>query len=365
MQRAGRLVELSSARRGPFRFILMGDSGMGPITNEEAHSIPCEPLLSDNWAAGDTSLSKTASLMKTLTILAMVAALTGAGYAQMSILPPSSSTDGVPVQSIGVNAGTTHWDSTSTLGAFKVDSSTEGTAPITTVAYNPIGLPFSTAIPTAIQTSLNTLNANGGVVRAIFLGESAGWRDSLGYTRSGNYAGPQSYTAFAQMETNPSSGNPVNIQYGDHFDVSLAVGAAANFDLWFQGDGGQAAAGGDYTLFHPANSSNFTGPGNAMWSQQSLNVNTWIPSRASYMDVPTYVVGLEDWRLDMGSDRDYSDAVIGLQFFSADGTPLAPATPEPKTYGLIGAASLLGLAALRRYMRGKNRLFIATQAAGI
>jgi hypothetical protein len=154
------------------------------------------------------------------------------------------------------------------------------------------------------------------------------------------------------MEMNPASGNPVNVHYGDYFDVSLAAGAASNFDLWFKGDG-LASAAGVYTPFHPANSSNTVSPGNVMWAQQTVTANTWIASLGAYMDVTTYILGFEDWRLDRDSDHDYSDGVFALQFFTNSGTPFTP-VPEPSTYGLVGAVALLGLAALRRVTRKKR-----------
>src|ERR1035437_3851436 len=138
--------------------------------------------------------------MKTFITLAALAVFAGTGYGQMATLPPASTTDGVLINPIGVNAGTTHWDSTSSLGSFKVDSTTKGTASITTVAYNPLGLAFGTSMPSALQANLNTLNANGGTLRTIFLADSATWNDSLGYSYSGAFAGPQSFTALAKMQ---------------------------------------------------------------------------------------------------------------------------------------------------------------------
>lgn len=287
--------------------------------------------------------------MKTLITLAAVAALAGTGYAQMTTLPPASSTDGVLINPIGLNAGATHWDAPSGINSFKVDSLTKGTAGITTVAYNPIGLPFSTSMPWTVQANLDTMNAKGGIIRTIFLADSASWHDSLGYTYSGNFAGPQSFTTFGQMEVNPASVNPVNVKFGDYFDVSLLPGTASKFDLWFQGE--NATYGGDYTLFHPSNSSVNIAPGNALWGQQSLLTNTWNATLGAYVDITTYVVGLEDWRLDRGSDHDYSDAVIAFQFYTLTGAPAPQVVPEPAAYGLVGAAALLGLVALRRRTR--------------
>jgi len=292
--------------------------------------------------------------MKTSITLAAIAALTGSGFAQMATLPPASTSNGISIQSIGLNAGVTHWDSPAGISAFKAAGLTEGTNLINTLAYNPSGLSFGSALPASIQSALDTINANGGTIRTVFLSESAGWRNSLGYTYSGAYAGPQSYTAFADMadSATPQDG-PASISFGTYFDVSLQAGVASKFDLWFQGE--DATYGGDYTLFNPANSSNTSAPGNALWAQQALTTSTWSVLLNKYVDVSTYVVGLEDWRLNAGSDSDYSDAVIALQFFALDGTPIeGTVVPEPSTYGLIGAAALLGLVAIRRRTR-KNQ----------
>ncbi|MFT3781876.1 MAG: PEP-CTERM sorting domain-containing protein [Nibricoccus sp.] len=293
---------------------------------------------------------------KTLVVFAAVAALAATSRAQISPLPPSSTTDGISVQPIGLNAGATHWDSTTGLGAFKTVSGTQGTYLLTTAVPS---LTFSTTAPSSFTSSLGTLATNGGVLRTIFLSESAQWQDSLGYTRSGNIAGPQSYTVFNHIETNPAGG-PVNTAFGNYFDVNFAAGTFGNFDIWFQGDGG-TTYGGDYYAFHPTASLPYNPPGNTMWSQQTLAVNTWIASAGAYMDVMTYIVGFEDWRLDRGSDRDYSDAIIAFQFFTPSGTPFTP-VPEPATYGMIGAAALLGLAFIRRSSR-KKQLGVSTAAA--
>jgi len=283
-------------------------------------------------------------------MMAVVTALAGSGYAQIIALPPSSSTDGVLIQPIGLNSGITHWDNASGIASFKVDGLTEGTNRITSVAYNPIGLPFSTSMPASFQASLDQVNAKGGIIRTIFLSESAGWADSLGYTYSGNIAGPGSFTAFAQMHDTGSSGTPANISFGDYFDVNLAIGAEAKFDLWFQGQ--DAVNGADYTLFHPSNSSTSIAPGNVFWGQRTVTTNTWNANLGAYVDISTYVIGLEDWRLDRTSDVDYSDTIIALQFYSLTGAPLTPdAVPEPATYSLIGVVALLGIVSIRRFRR--------------
>lgn len=275
-----------------------------------------------------------------------MAALTGVGYAQLTPLPPASSTEGVAVQHIGSNGGATHWDSTSSLGAFKSFSLTDGAANIGT---NSLGLNFNASQPSAVQTNLSTVLSSGGTVRAVFLSESAMWRDSFGYSRDGNAAGTQSYTVFAAAEANPTSATD-NVVFGDYVDVNFAAGANKAFDFWLSAPGFGDSNGGVFTMFDPSKSSSYTAPGNVFWAQNSIAANTYVPSTGAYADVQTYLVSFEDWRLDRGSDRDYSDFVVGLQFFSPTGTPLTP-VPEPSTYSLIGASALLGLALFRRYRR--------------
>lgn len=290
--------------------------------------------------------------------LAAAAAFSSGAFAQMNPLPPSSATDGVLVQPIGLNSGSDHWDNTSSIGAYKPVSTTDGTAPINTPTYNPLGITFSASLPAIIQSRLETLNTNGGILRTIFLAESAGWHNSFGYTYDGNPASAtQSFTVFESMESNTTEATQ-NVTFGDFFDVSLAAGDLDDFDLWFQGAGTEGSdipdpatsPGGVYTLFRPENSTPFLAPGNILWAQESVVANTWIAPLGVYADVETYLVALEDWRLDRGSDVDYTDSIFAFQFYTVEGTPFTP-VPEPSTYGLIGAGALIGLIWLRRFKR--------------
>jgi len=62
----------------------------------------------------------------------------------------------------------------------------------------------------------------------------------------------------------------------------------------------------------------------------------------------TYLVAIEDWRLDRGSDADYSDLLIGLQVYTQSGTPFEPVpVPEPAELALAGGFALLAIAAHR------------------
>ena len=66
-------------------------------------------------------------MKKPIAIAAALIALTGSAYAQLAVLPPSSTTNGVNVQPIGINAGITHWDANPGLGAYNFAS--DGTLP--------------------------------------------------------------------------------------------------------------------------------------------------------------------------------------------------------------------------------------------
>jgi len=294
--------------------------------------------------------------MKTSVSLLALMAFTGTtAFAQLNPLPPPSLVDGIPVQSEGVNGGVTHWDNPSTLGGYKVVSTSSGDAPITSPTYNPAGLTFASTIPSVVTSIMNAINTNAGVVRTIFVGESAGWQNDLGYTYSGNPQGPGSFTTFPNIQVNPT---PATVAFGDFFDVPLAIGRASTFDLWLNGVGDFGTTnptpptqnGGVYTAFHPSNSAPFIGAGNVMWAQSPLMVSTFVPALGGYQDVATYLLTFEDWRLDRGSDRDYSDAVVALQFFNSAGIPFGPTpVPEPSTYGLFAAIGAIGLIALRRF----------------
>jgi hypothetical protein len=296
--------------------------------------------------------------MKKLLAATALATFASVTFAQLSPLPPSSVTDGVSVQTIGLNAGATHWESTSTLGAFKVDSTTSGNAPLLTSTYNPLGLPFATNVPASVLSFKSAINTTGGTIRTAFLAESAGWMNDLGYTYSGIPQSASSYTVAQNIQIDPS---PSGIAFGSYFDVSLASGEAANFDLWLNGvgdfgtDPAPSGAGGAYTAFNPSNSNPYVAPGNVLWSQTPLMVSTWIPALGTYVDVATYIVAFEDWRRTMTtSDGDYSDLILAVQIYDQNGTPFTP-VPEPSTYGLLGAGALLGMIALRRARSKKSR----------
>ncbi len=264
--------------------------------------------------------------------------------AQFLSLPPSSTDDGIIVQSIGMNAGTDQWNSSSGLAAYQFSSDTNTDRINLGTDNNPLGLTWQNSPSADAAAAKNLLNTTGGTIRAIFLGETAGWLNDFGYTYSGNPSS-DSYTISHAIQ---SSGASANVQFGQYVDLSLPAGGAANFDFWLNAVGamgtnpqpGPSASGGIYTAFDPANSSPGSGTRQFAWATSPIAVNTYLPQQNGYAPVETYLISAEDWRIGTGSDKDFSDYTFALQFFDANGTPIG-AVPEP-----AAAALLIGSLAL-------------------
>jgi hypothetical protein len=286
-------------------------------------------------------------------VVALVFCLPCLLRAQQLTLPPSSSLDGVVIKTGGVNGGVDHWGSSATLGAYKISG--DGYQEPLHPGFNDqkLGLVWNNTAPDSLIADRQRINTTGGSVRAIFVGETAGWKNDFGYTYSGQPSGPRSFTAWDQIQ---SFGPTLNIEFGDYFDVPLAPGEMTNFDFWFSATGvfgprptTPTDLGGVYTAFNPARSSVPTDQ--FLWAGSNISVNTWIPTTFTSAPVATYLIGIEDWRLDRGSDRDYNDFLFALQFFNTDGTPLT-GVPEPGRWAAIAGALAFAYVLIRRYRPG-------------
>jgi len=277
--------------------------------------------------------------------------------AQLAVLPPPSVADGVEVQNIGLNAGASNWENPAGLMAYQIASDANYLTTHLGAPDNVLGLNWGPLLPASIQSHLSSIDQNGGTIRVIFLGESAGWLNDFGYTRNILPQNEGSFTVFENIQ----AVNPSNIQFGQYFDVGfLPSDNVFDFDIWLNGVGSMgednqgglfSGVGGVYTAFRPENSDPFLDAGNVKWSQSSLFVNTWIDSLnnglGGFSSTSTYLVGFEDWRLNQSADQDFNDFVVAVQFFREDGTPFTP-VPEPSTYALLGSLSLAGLCLIRK-----------------
>lgn len=299
--------------------------------------------------------------MKKVIAIAALTLLAGSAYAQLNPIPsPSDPNDGVTIQ-YDVNATGAYWDNASSLGAYKFDSTANLPDPNTGSPDNRLGLHWASSVGAGMNSILTALNLEGGSVRMIYLGKSAGWLNDLGYTYTGDPTDlANSYSVWRDIPV----GDPVPALFGQYVNIGLAAGGASTFDIWLNAANSYESSnpsnptpyGGYYLGLHQDQSVPYNPPGNARLTQEALMVNTYLnfdltdPSMTGDYLVSTYLLSFEDWRLDRGADQDYNDNMIALQFFRPDGTPFTP-VPEPSTYGLIGGLALLGLVLRRRFSK--------------
>ncbi len=283
---------------------------------------------------------KTVSALATLLGFSLVG---GTAFAQLATLPQSSSVDGItPVSEVNSgNSGASHWDAPTGIKQYNYDA--DGNVPLPAT--------FTSAVPVGLTAAWATVQTGGGDIRAIYTGETAGWQNAFGYTYDKSPATDpaNSYTVWKNIEGTTGVAESTNPVFGDSIDVTFIPNdsLATNFDFWLNAGTGTSFGGVD-TVLNPANSAPVQD--HVKWLESPILLNTWVPSAGKYEDVATYVFALEDWKLNAaGNDYDYSDLLVSVQLFDINGTPLGGSpVPEASTYGLVGAAGLLGLAALRR-----------------
>jgi hypothetical protein len=267
-------------------------------------------------------------------------------HAQTWTLPPSSLLDGVALKPAGLNAGPAYWGGSSSLGAYAISGDADSDRLVPGAVDSTLGLTWTHAIPASLQSAKNAVTARGGSIRAIFIGETAGALNNFGYSYSGVPAGPDSFTAFTGIQ---SAGGSPNISFGQHLDISFLPGEASTFDFWL--DAVDITRGGVYSLFNTVGGDAANVASQFLWSTQAMSVPTWVPSLGAYANIDTYLVSMEDLRLEAGADRDYSDFRFALQFLNTSGESMVP-IPEPAHFAaLLTMGAVAGAVYLRRRVR--------------
>ena len=187
-----------------------------------------------------------------------------------------------------------------------------------------------------VGTPSITFNPLGGNVTVLFLGESAGWENDLGYVvnpASAALSSPAVYNPLVVNLHGDLTGIPTTSNLVNNTSATIAYGAGAKLDFFLNGVGDPWNAGGTWFAFGTPNQ--FAGTDTTIHTKYK---NTVIDG------VATLIVAFEDSR-HSNVDADFSDVLIAFQ--GVTDNPV----PEPSTYGLIGAGALLGLVAFRRFKR--------------
>lgn len=186
-------------------------------------------------------------------------------------------------------------------------------------------------------------------VEFVFLGETAGWWDDIGYRRNG-----VDYLLADGVQT---AGASFNRSFGDYAEMTLNAGETLDFFITGSGikkQDGVITTGSrsgkffvfDETANSPVSASmqSYYGVLQPLSSVRSVNPLTNLTAEGFT------VLGFEDIRLNAGADRDYNDLLFAIR--SASVSPCCLPVPEPSAYGLIGAVALGALIARRRFRRG-------------
>jgi hypothetical protein len=249
-----------------------------------------------------------------------VAALASIATAQITPRPSTWSTAGTD----GLNAFLTP------LSAGQVSDFTAAGVNISSTGTVLLPASFVVGTPTI------SLNPLGGVVNVMFLGESAGWKNDLGYVvnpATSDLTSPAVYNPLVVNLDSVLSGTPAVGTLVNNTSATVSYAAGQSLDFFLNGAGDAWAKGGTWFAFGTPN--------------QFAGTDHTIHTKYEYREIQginTLIVAFEDTRAGGTTDADFSDVIIAFQ-----GT--TPPVPEPSTYGLIGAVALVGLVGLRRLKR--------------
>lgn len=253
--------------------------------------------------------------------------------------------------------GTRLTDYTNWFGPFAVASD----ANYTGIPSPALGIPNATAIdtinrdwkgwkanwtPTALGAPItNTSTTKNLVVETLFLGESAGWWDDFGVRING--------VDSLLADSVQTIGAGTNRSFGDYTYITLKPGQTLDFFVTGTGVFGNNPGittgpnGGKYFAFETSANYPAASTQQSYWGQ--LEPLTSARGQA-YVDAGQFtVLAFEDIRSGgAGRDSDFNDFLFA--FRSGYDIPQG-GVPEPSTYGLLGAAALLGLVGYRRFRK--------------
>jgi hypothetical protein len=239
-------------------------------------------------------------------------------------------------------------------GNLYIDSGANVTPPAI-AGWNPAPAPFP------------TFSATGGSVKVIFLGETAGNANDFGYVKFPNVGGISDPTNLNYLATDIENGlvGSGNIVSGQEAYVHYGAGESVDFFLYNSGDpfanGGLGAwfvlgQGGLEAYLH---GNAVAGYQHYRWTTQQV-LTEYVDANGAFVTglVDTLLVSFEDFTFAQTNPNDvppiaipgadYSDFIFAFQFLPNQ------AVPEPSTYGLMGAAALLGLVGYRRFKASKK-----------
>lgn len=186
-------------------------------------------------------------------------------------------------------------------------------------------------------------------VEFVFLGETAAWWDDIGYRLNG--------VEYLLADGVQAAGPVPNRQFGDYAELSLAPGDTLDFfitgsgDLTQDGEITTGSTGGKYFVFDQSLNTPAFATKQSYFGSLTPLTNTRPVDPGSELSGQSFtVVGFEESSTDLGVDSDYNDLVFAFRVSNNNSCVGCP-VPESSTYGVIGAAVLLGLSGWRRLRR--------------